>query len=120
MIDWKRVDDLRQEIGPDDFADVVALFLEETDEVVARLPAQKGAALRADLHFVKGSALNLGFRKVAQSCGQGETALRSGGADVAVADIVALYHETRAAFLATLAKDQIRNSARISSLVMSR
>jgi HPt (histidine-containing phosphotransfer) domain-containing protein len=119
MIDWQRVDDIRREIGLDDFAEVVAMFLEETDEVVARLPSQTGAALRADLHFLKGSALNLGFRKVAQSCGQGESALREGRAAV-VGEIVTLYRETRAAFLSALPPDQIRNSARISSLVMSR
>ena len=36
MIDWGRVKDLRSEIGAEDFSDVVALFLEEADEVIAR------------------------------------------------------------------------------------
>lgn len=33
QIDWSRVDDLRRDIG-DDLAEVVALFLEECDEVI--------------------------------------------------------------------------------------
>lgn len=120
MIDWDRVENLRREIGNDDFADVVALFLEETDEVIARLPAQSGADLRADLHFLKGSALNLGFRALALHCGQGEAALQDATGLVDPAPIVALYHATRSSFIATLPGDQIRNSANTSSLVMSR
>lgn len=40
MIDWERVADLRSEIGDDGFDEVIALFLEETDEVIARLSAR--------------------------------------------------------------------------------
>lgn len=118
MIDWDRVENLRQEIGFTDFSEVVALFLEETDEVAARMTA--GPGLRADLHFLKGSALNLGFRALALRCGQGEDALRDAEGSVDPAPIVALYHATRTAFLQEMEQDQIRNSANSSSLVMSR
>lgn len=122
MIDWVRVETLRQEIGATDFAEVVALFLEETDEVAARMTA--GPGLRADLHFLKGSALNLGFRALALRCGQGEDALRDADGSVDPAPIVALYYATRTAFVQALdqgePEDQIRNSANSSSLVMSR
>ncbi len=118
MIDWVRVENLRQEIGTTDFAEVVALFLEETDEVAARMTA--GPGLRGDLHFLKGSALNLGFRALALRCGQGEDALRDAEGSVDPAPIIALYRATRAAFLQALDADQIRNSANNSSLVMSR
>ncbi|OYU18261.1 MAG: histidine kinase [Rhodobacteraceae bacterium PARR1] len=122
MIDWVRVENLRQEIGAADFAEVVALFLEETDEVAARMTAGPGLRgdLRADLHFLKGSALNLGFRALALRCGQGEDALRDAEGSVDPAPIVALYHATRTAFLQEMEQDQIRNSANSSSLVMSR
>ena len=33
MIDWKRVRELRDEIGEEDFSEVVDLFLEEVEEV---------------------------------------------------------------------------------------
>ena len=118
MIDWNRVEDLRQEIGSADFAEVVALFLEESDEVAARLT--QGPNLRADLHFLKGSALNLGFQALAQRCGQGEDALRDASGDVDPAPILALYRDSRSAFVQALDRDQIRNSANNSSLVMSR
>ena len=37
MIDWTRVKDLRSEIGENDFFEVVEMFFDETDEVVASL-----------------------------------------------------------------------------------
>ena len=37
MIDWTRVDELRNEVGNDDFLEVAELFLEEVDEVISRL-----------------------------------------------------------------------------------
>ena len=73
MIDWARVGELRDEIGCEDFAEVVSLFLEEADEVVQRLGACADAkALESALHFLKGSALNLGFERLAQLCQDGE------------------------------------------------
>lgn len=99
MIDWDRVAALRSEIGLDDFAEVVTLFLEEADEVALRLPAQMGDALRADLHSLKGAALNLGFAALADLCSQGE-AIRNGSFDPA--PVVALYHATKTAFSAAL------------------
>ena len=73
MIDWGRVKDLRSEIGAEDFSDVVALFLEEADEVIARISANAGAkGLESDLHFLKGAALNLGFDALATVCQDGE------------------------------------------------
>ena len=44
MIDWGRVRDLRSEIGADDFAEVVAMFLDEADEVIARITAEVAAS----------------------------------------------------------------------------
>jgi len=62
MIDWNRVDELRTEVGPEDFIEVVDLFLEEVDEIIDRF--RNGAQeenLEETLHFLKGSALNIGF-----------------------------------------------------------
>ena len=83
MIDWGRVRELRSEIGPEDFAEVVSLFLEEADEAMARLSADGGAkALAADLHFLKGAALNLGFDTLSALCQDGER--RAGAGDLSV------------------------------------
>lgn len=83
MIEWERVNELRSEIGDDDFAEVVALFLEEADEVIARISPDDGArALESDLHFLKGAALNLGFAEFAALCQDGER--RAAGGDIEV------------------------------------
>jgi HPt (histidine-containing phosphotransfer) domain-containing protein len=79
MIDWDRVKDLKSEIGEDSFDEIIELFLEETDEVVARLTKENGAsALEADLHFLKGSALNIGFSEFARLCQEGERSASMG------------------------------------------
>lgn len=105
MIDWKRVTQLQDEIGETDFGEIVTLFLEEVDEVVARLgQGFEPAALAADLHFLKGSALNLGFRRFAAACQKGESAERSADTDPAlVAQVIATYETSRAAFLERVA-----------------
>ncbi|WP_074220524.1 Hpt domain-containing protein [Rhodovulum sp. ES.010] len=69
MIDWTRVDELRDEVGEDAFDEVLDLFLEEVDEVMERLgDAPDPACLPADLHFVRGSALNLGLKEFCAIC----------------------------------------------------
>jgi HPt (histidine-containing phosphotransfer) domain-containing protein len=103
MIDWTRVRELRNEIGEEDFAEVVALFLEEVEEVVTRLRAMPDpATLESDLHFLKGSALNLGFQQFGERCQAGETAAGAGRADqVDLAAILDCYDRSKSAFLAS-------------------
>jgi HPt (histidine-containing phosphotransfer) domain-containing protein len=105
MIDWQRIKELRNEIGAKDFDEVVALFLEEADEVVARLPrAESASAIESDLHFLKGSALNLGFTDLAQMCQLGERRAAAGGADMPIERVQAVYATSRSTFLAKLAE----------------
>ncbi len=62
MIDWTRVSELRDEIGAEDFGEIVEIFLEEVEEEISALrDGVENEALEAKLHFLKGSALNLGF-----------------------------------------------------------
>ncbi len=100
MIDWARVADLRSEIGAEDFAEVIVMFLEETDEVIDRIAAQGDSIeIERDLHFLKGSALNLGFQDLAQLCNSGERAAAAGqGAAVDMAQIVACYRASKNSF----------------------
>ncbi|OIQ68967.1 Hpt domain protein [mine drainage metagenome] len=99
MIDWQRVACLRAEIGEDDFAEVVALFLEEVDEALDRLNgATTPAASEAALHFLKGSALNIGFVDFAAICHAGEREAAAGKAVDARA-ISARYRASRQEFL---------------------
>ncbi|MEB8388920.1 Hpt domain-containing protein [Rhodobacteraceae bacterium KMM 6894] len=82
MIDWKRVAELRDEIGAEDFGDVVDLFLDEVESEISEL--RKGCPqdqLESKLHFLKGSALNLGFRVFSDFCQTGETATATGAFD---------------------------------------
>jgi HPt (histidine-containing phosphotransfer) domain-containing protein len=102
MIDWDRVESLREEIGKEDFAEVVEMFLAESDQTVARLLAGRpDPTLEADLHFLKGSALNLGFSALAARCSAGEKRAAA-GAPVDVAEVAECFAATRSAFTAAL------------------
>lgn len=106
MIDWKRVGELRSEIGQDGFAEVVEIFLEEVEMTLRRLSADSAAGLEADLHFLKGSAWNLGFVDLGALCHAGERMAAAGrAAEVDLGQIAARYVSTRQIFLAGLAAD---------------
>ncbi|RWR04767.1 Hpt domain-containing protein [Paenirhodobacter populi] len=66
LIDWKMVEDLHADIGTADFAEVVMLFLSEVEDVLN--PITPGPLSSEELHFLKGSALNLGFVGLAGLC----------------------------------------------------
>lgn len=104
MIDWAKVSELRDEIGADDFVEVAEIFLEEVDGEIAALRAGCPAdALEARLHFLKGSALNLGFRDFAALCQTGESAAANGQAgSVDVAAIIAIFDASKQAFVTGL------------------
>lgn len=104
MIDWTRVQDLRDEIGGDAFAEVVELFLEEVDTEIEKL-RQPGATLNleAHLHFLKGSALNLGFAAFSNLCHQGEqTAATGHGRAINLSEILSCYELSKSEFLTGL------------------
>ncbi len=105
MIDWNRVEELQGEIGADGFMEVADMFLEEADQAVRALVEGRPAAeIGAQLHFLKGSALNLGFADLASLCQDGERKAAAGyGTLVDVAKIAALYQASRAVLLAGLA-----------------
>ncbi|SFB05118.1 Hpt domain-containing protein [Poseidonocella pacifica] len=90
-IDWSRVDELREEIGEEGFDEVVELFLEEVDEIMARL--RSGAlngTVAQEMHFLKGGALNLGFGALADLCREGERRATA-GEPVDLGEVVACY-----------------------------
>lgn len=100
VVDWDRVCELREEIGSDDFNEVLQLFLEEAEEVIARLGAAgEAAALESDLHCLKGSALNLGLTVLARICQDGERRSATGSVDVSVSDITLCYRQSREALV---------------------
>ncbi|MFX0542351.1 Hpt domain-containing protein [Roseovarius sp. S4756] len=101
MIDWVRIAELRSEIGADDFAEVVELFLEEVEGEITKLkPGADAQTLESRLHFLKGSALNLGFTAFSDLCQKGESTAAGGHAgEVELSAIIASYHSARAEFL---------------------
>ena len=102
MISWDRVRELRGEIGDDDFSEVIDLFLEEVEEVLDRLRASPDTAnLEADMHFLKGSALNVGFQGLGALCRDGEiraAACEAGHDDIA--RVLDAYESSKVEFLA--------------------
>jgi HPt (histidine-containing phosphotransfer) domain-containing protein len=103
-IDWAQLTMLREEVGPDAIGEVAEAFLEEVEEVIERLAAAPDPArLRADMHFIKGSALSLGFAPFAVLCAEAEAAAAAGRAsEVDLAEIFACYDRSKAEFLAGL------------------
>jgi histidine phosphotransfer protein HptB len=105
MIDWKRVDELREEIGADGFAEVADMFLEEADQavrtLVAGLPPDQ---VEGQLHFLKGSALNLGLSDLAAICQDGERKAAAGlGGSVDLAEVARVYQHSRQVLLGGIA-----------------
>ena len=53
---------LSDALGADDIDDVIELFLSEVEDVIEKLSGSEAdRQLEQDMHFLKGSALNLGF-----------------------------------------------------------
>jgi len=106
MIDWQRVTTLRDEIGAEDFEEVVPMFLEEVAEVTDQLRDQPDASkLEEQMHFLKGSALNLGFADFSSMCHAGEAQAAAGKpAQVNVPEILACFEASKEVFLDGLPK----------------
>ncbi|MBT9385693.1 Hpt domain-containing protein [Pseudooceanicola sp. CBS1P-1] len=98
MISWDQVMSLRDDVGHDDFGEVVDIFLEDVEETLAGLA--RGPLLEQVLHALKGSALNLGFNAFAGLCAEGERMAAQGAGDaVDLGAIRSCYAESRALFL---------------------
>jgi HPt (histidine-containing phosphotransfer) domain-containing protein len=101
MIDWKRVDELKSEVGHDDFDEIVEIFLSEVAEAIEQLEADPHPAdLSEKLHFLKGCSLNLGLRKVSELCQVGETLSANGAiTEVDTPGLIAMYKASVTEFL---------------------
>lgn len=76
MVNWDRISELREEVGEDDLAEVITLFCEEVEEVLETLDTAPASDLPGHLHFLKGSASNIGFEAVSNRCQSEETRLK--------------------------------------------
>lgn len=101
MIDWGKVRELRDEVGAEDLQEVVDLFLEEVEGTIGELA--HGPELEAQMHFIKGAALNLGFSDLADACYKGEKAAAEGDGDsVDLDEVKSTFSASKSLFLAEL------------------
>jgi len=80
MIDWKRISELQEEVGEEDFAEILEMFFEEVEEALDGLPDADDKGKKGGLHFLKGAALNIGMVKVSNICLAAELALKQDSA----------------------------------------
>lgn len=104
MIDWDRVSELREEMGDEEFTPVLELFLDEVEATIMRLHSADPEKFEADLHFLRGSAGNLGFRSLSALCREGENLAKDARlADFDEGRIADCYSYSKAALLRGLA-----------------
>ena len=106
MIDWDRVSELREEIGAEDFEEVAELFLMEVEDTLAQLDGARDDAnqMQELMHFLKGSALNLGFSAVSDLCNRGEADAAQGCLTIDTQSLKDRYAKSRAVFEAEYAQ----------------
>lgn len=79
MLNLRQLHDLKSDVGDEGFAELILLFLEETDDVIARITAAgHGTDPAADYHFLRGAARNLGLDDFSQLCHEAEIAAGRG------------------------------------------
>lgn len=116
-IDWKRIEELRGELGEDGLEEIFEIFLEDTAAMIAELQRAPTSELPDRIHGIKGSAQNMGFGELARLCRDAEWALKRGEV-VDVARFEECYRRSCTLLIAALPR-QIRNSASVVSSVMS-
>ncbi len=106
MIDWPRVRQLHHEVGASEFDEVVALFLDEVTEMIARLQADnERAQIEQNLHFLKGSGLSLGFATFSRLCQDGERNASAGNRmDIDLDAIITCFEQSKTVFQNELAR----------------
>lgn len=100
MINWDKVNELREDIGAEDFEEIIEVFLDEVEEELASLTTKPKSDLGASMHFLKGSALNLGFQDFSEKCRIGEVFAAEGKAhDIDLSDLQSCYATSKQMFL---------------------
>ena len=71
LVNRKRLGELKEEIGHDEFGEVIEIFVEECDSAAAQLAEGVGEEVGPVLHFLRGAAMNLGLDALAAACLEG-------------------------------------------------
>ena len=95
MIDWARVEELRNDMGEEGFDEVVELFLEEMDDRISAMKSGSEASRAEDLHFLKGCSANVGFSSLRDLCTNAEQ-----DDSVSMTAVWACYDKSKVEFLA--------------------
>lgn len=100
MINWARVADLKQDLGEENIGEIFDLFLTEVETIIDALRGQDFVqSLQTDMHFLKGSALNLGFDVFGHLCSDAEKAASEGATEkIDISGIVATYDASKEVF----------------------
>lgn len=76
MLNWTTIKKLHHDIDPEDFDEIVDIFLGEMEtEIQALRKDDCTDTIGCRLHFLKGSALNMGFETFSKLCTVGEQGL---------------------------------------------
>ena len=109
MIDWSQIKQVEEDVGAEDLAEVVEIFIEEVEEAVDALRGMSemaDAQMAPAMHFLKGSAYNLGFKGFGDYCAEGEKRATAGeGAGFDLQKVVALYEQSKAEFVSDAHKN---------------
>lgn len=96
MIDQNRLSELRNDIGDDSIAEIIQLFCDEIEQAFAQLDSTDRNTAAEALHFIKGSALNIGLVQVGQLCERAEAQLlNESHFNVSATDIKRAYSAAR-------------------------
>ncbi|WP_375260318.1 hypothetical protein [Palleronia sp.] len=109
---------MRRDLGEDILPELLALFVSEAADMIPRISAVDPAGSVPLFQTLKASAQTIGMSCLTLACKRAETAARN-GQDIDANAISVLVERSAEAFGAECT-DQIRNSARIGSPVMSR
>ena len=87
MIDWKRMAALRHEVGEDEFAPLVELFLDEIEGAIMTMVPNDPDRMEQRLHFLKGCGLNMGLNAFCRLCDTWERMVATGLGDQLDVDV---------------------------------
>lgn len=103
MLDWNRINELRDEVGDAEFQLILEMFLDEVEEVMMRLSHDNPGKLETDLHFLKGCAWNLGFSAFGALCNEGEREISDDkSVCIGIEELMACYSESKMALMRSL------------------
>lgn len=92
MIEWQRLEELRDDVGEEEIAGVIDLFLAEIRQALPGLAQSDAHGRVALLHSMKGSARNIGLYGFARICDDEERRILENGLPaVSDADIAAAF-----------------------------